>query len=345
MSWLDFLHGWLKPNTRPNDVREPPPDPPLPPALEPSAGSPSQLAEPSVEIFAASGHGRTSYLWALLYMLRQIGQVWPGVVCWPRDEATGEALKAVHENLRLGRLPRRGFESEKRYALELRSLRPWGPQRLVIFDRPDPVFAPQRSDQDAPFLINWRAQILWLLSLSDLDQLDSRHLDITLEDLLRARNLAAPSIQLRPFRLVVALTKSDAVPDLPPELRCFLKEDPIAKTVTFDHTNAFRADLGGETELGETLRQASTVQRDKLLELYLVAMQEIDRVARDWLAETQGGRNLIRRAEDYGVELRVCVVSATGSGILSESRLGTAWSPRRVLDPYFWALELEKEIS
>lgn len=330
MSWLDSLLFWRKPAAKP---------------ILPIIPQVAALPQPNVEIFATPGHGRTSYLWSLLYMLRQMSQVWPEVLCWPQDEATGEALKAIHENLRLGRLPARGIGDEVRYSLVLRNFRPWGQQRLLVFDRPDPVFGQRDAEQQSLAKVNWKAQALWLLSLSDLDEVHGRYLDIALEDLLRARGKAGASVQTWPFRVVVVLTKTDAVPDLPPELRCFLKEDPIAKNVTFDDTDIFRADSKAEVDLGEAFRQGTSIQRTDLLQFYLDSMKEIDHITRSWLEDTQGGQTLVRRAKDYGVNLRFCVVSATGSGVVSGEGLGTAWSPRRVLDPYFWALELERELS
>jgi len=51
----------------------------------------------------------------------------------------------------------------------------------------------------------------------------------------------------------------------------------------------------------------------------------------------------VQRAADYHVELRFSVVSATGAATVSGPGSHLAWSPRRVLDPYFWALELVKD--
>src|SRR5215218_883080 len=101
----------------------------------------------SVEVFAMPGHGRTSFLWAMLFMLRQLSRVWPGYLCWPLDEPTGRSLLDIHEKLRLGLLPDR-WKSEEgslcRHALHLRNMNPWGERHFVVWDWPDSVFASDR---------------------------------------------------------------------------------------------------------------------------------------------------------------------------------------------------------
>jgi hypothetical protein len=297
----------------------------------------------SVEVFAMPGHGRTSFLWGMLFMLRQLSRVWPGYLCWPLDEPTGRSLLDIHEKLRLGQLPDR-WTSEGgqncRHALHLRNMNPWGERYFVVWDWPDPVFAPERlgsTSESKP--VDWNLPALWLLSLADLDEVKGRFLDLALDDLVRVRYASGEAARELPFRLIVVLTKGDAITDLPRELRCFLKEDPLAKALAAGPSGIFRAHDEINLSVSSHRERESYPEGDPL-HAYFESRNLIDEVTRDWMSSNSAGRALLGRADDLGVDLKFAVVSATGSGFTSGGRLATAWSPRRVLDPYFWSLEL-----
>jgi hypothetical protein len=301
-------------------------------------------ATTSVEVFAMPGHGRTSFLWAMLFMLRQLSRVWPGYVCWPLDEPTGSSLLEIHQMLRQGLLPKRWTPEggqHCRHALHLRNMNPWGDQRFVIWDWPDTVFCPERlasTPETKP--IDWNLPALWLLSLSDLDDVQGRFLDLTLDNLVQVRYASGEAAREIPFRLIIVLTKGDAITDLPKELRCFLKEDPLAKALSTGPSRLFRAHDELDLSASHVLGGQETYPEGDPLNAYFEARKLIDDLTRDWMSSNSAGRALLGRADDLGIELRFSVVSATGSGFESGGRLATAWSPRRVLDPYFWSLEM-----
>lgn len=301
-----------------------------------------ESSSPSVEIFAMPGHGRTSFLWATLFMLRQLARVWPGYLCWPLDESTGRSLLDIHERLRLGQLPERsasnGFVAH-RHALHLRNMNPWGERYFTVWDASDPVFAPGHLAADSRSRpIDWNSPAWWLLSLSDLDDTRARFLDLSLDELVRARHASGEAAREYSFRLIVVLTKGDAMTDLPPELRCFLREDPLAKALAAGHSGLFRAD--DAIDLSPPQREAGSYPEGDPLNAYFSSRRMIDEMTREWLSSNSAGRALLGRLQDLEVDFRFSVVSATGSGFVSGQRLATAWSPRRVLDPYFWSLEL-----
>lgn len=304
---------------------------------------PNQVSASSIELFALPGHGRTTYLWSLLFMLRQLSRVWPGYLCWPIDEASGKSLLRIHERLRLGELPDRWSDeggSLIRHALHLKNLNPWGERYFVVWDWPDQVFCTDRSaanGQSRPH--DWNVPAVWLLSLPDLDEVRGRFLDLALDQMVRVRMESGEAAREVAFRLVVVLTKADAIAELPTELRAFLREDPLALALASRSNRPFRP----HDQIDLPSPPSSVFERypaaDPLRE-YFEARRSIHELTRDWLESTSGGRALLRRAEELQVELRFSVVSATGSGLANDGRLATAWVPRRVLDPYFWSLEL-----
>lgn len=302
----------------------------------------TRIPTSSVELFALPGHGRTTYLWSLLFMLRQLSRVWPGYLCWPIDEVSGKSLLDIHERLRRGELPDHWTGEGGgpcRHALHLKNLNPWGERHFVVWDWPDQVFCADRCDATGhrrPH--DWNVPALWLLSLADLDDVRGRFLDLALDDLVRVRMESGEAAREVGFRLIVVLTKGDSVTDLPAELRAFLREDPLARALARSPNGPYRSDdrieLPSPTSAFERYPPADALRE------YFEARRSIDELIRDWLESTAAGRGLLRRAEELHVELRFAVTSATGSGFEGGGRLASSWSPRRVLDPYFWSLEL-----
>lgn len=297
----------------------------------------------SVELFGMPGHGRTSFLWAMLYMLRQLSRVWPGYLCWPLDEPSGRSLLDIHEKLRSGYLPDRWSPENgtiSRHALHLKNMNPWGERYFIVWDGPDPVFTPERFGENlARRPLDWNIPAFWLLSLSDLDEVRGRYLDLALDDLIRARYASGEAARQYPLRLVIVLTKADAITDLPPELRKFLTDDPLAKALAVTSNGTFRAHDEVALSPPSQGEQEAYPHKDPL-NAYFESRDLIDELTRRWMSSNSAGRALVTRAAALNVELKFSVVSATGSGFASGQRLATAWRPRRVLDPYFWSLEL-----
>jgi hypothetical protein len=264
-------------------------------------------------------------------MLRKVNLVWPDFLCSTQDDGTEEALKLIHEAVHEGWLPESiSPENEIRYMLLLRNMERWGEKRLVVWDRADPVSSLNGNGKAAPE-INWNATALWLLSLPDLKKVQVEYLDMLLHDLVQKRVRAGHSLYSNPLNLVVVLTKGDSIPELPLSLREYLKQDPLWKAVSTESTfwSSVRSTEGPPRLNAEALRQ------------YLATLYRVDEEIRRWLDSTLAGHMLLLRAKEYPLNLRFSIVSATGSGIVDSRRLQVPWSPRRVLDPLFWALEIE----
>ncbi len=290
----------------------------------------SNIPSTSVEVFAMPGHGRTSFLWAMLYMLRQLSRVWPGYLCWPLDEPTGRSLLDIHKKLQLGLLPNR-WEFDKgqlcRHALHLRNMTPWGERYFVVWDWPDEVFASEHlgslTERKA---LDWNVPALWLLSLADLDEVRGRFLDLALDDIVRVRFASGEAAREQPFRLIVVLTKGDAIADLPRELRCFLKEDPLAKALAANSAGLFRAHDGINLGTAASYREFESLPDDP-----------IHRVLR--------GSEFDRRIHSRLVEFELCWASITRTcrrsrgraevccGVCYRIRLCRRWAPCDGMEP------------
>lgn len=279
----------------------------------------------TIEVFSQPGHGKTSYLWALLFMLRKLSLVWPDYLCWSQDEPTTLALRAVQEALIAGRLPAPAGDAA-RYSLALQRLDRWGRRPLIVWDRRDPVFSPGEADASSGEAPAWGAPALWLISLPDLDATEEQLIDLRFEELMRARMAAGRSSGRDPLKLIVALTKADAIADLPAALRRYLKEDRLGES-----QGAASPAAVAPTSIPESLSAQH----------YLATLWRVDAEIRTWLQQRAAGQMLLRRAAEYHVDPRFAIVSAIGSGIAGGKSNLLSWSPRRVLDPLFWALELD----
>ncbi len=287
---------------------------------------------PTLEIFSQPGHGKSSYLWSLLYMLRKMTLVWPDYLCTPQDDATKEALGRIHESVRGACLPAPGpTANQHRYELGLQGMERWKDRKLIVWDWPDPVFAAS-LDGNRPEKTNWLAPALWLVSLQDLEKVQAETLDMRFDDLMQTRIRQGFADYRRPFRLVVVLTKADAIPNLPPALREYLKIDPLREAV--------RSEVSLLSPPAPFPSEPVWL-KDEFLREYLGRLALVHHAIHHWLETTLVGHMLIRRAAAYHVELRFSIISATGSGLVDGQSLQLPWSPRRVLDPLFWALELD----
>ncbi len=296
-------------------VHPPPPEPPW----------------PSLELLSTPQHGKTSFLWALSHMARNLSLVWPKYACWPQDAAMDATFRSMLASLDHREIPGETSASS-RLGLSLRGMERWGDRRLFVDDDRDPVFGVVEDATANPRDVNWGVPVCWLLSLPDLGADEARVVDLQLDNLIRARMRSARSFEAQPLRLVIALTKADRIPGLPPELRDYLKADPLAAIVEAE------AQFSGG---GEESDRPGLHFDERSVHLYLKTLGVIHQKIAAWLATTLPGSLIARRADAHNITLRFCLVSATGSDLRSNNgHLAIPWRPRRVLDPLFWALEL-----
>jgi len=288
----------------------------------------------TLEILASQGHGKTSFLWGLMYMTRRLSGVWPQYAGWSQDPETENAIQSLCQAMINRELPAEDA-SDRNYHLLLRSMQRWGDRRLLVKDDRDPVFGGANGAAPGGREVNWGVPVCWLLSLPNLGDDEAQLIDVRLNNLVRARLQSGWSFEAQPLKLIVVLTKADRIPNLPTELRRYLKDDPLA------------IDVKAEAELlAHGLRPGDSAFRfdDKAVrskESYLDRLWEIHGQIAAWLGSTLAGSLLERRAGAQHIDLRFCLVSATGSDLCSDGHMEINWRPHRVLDPLFWALELE----
>jgi len=297
------------------------------------------LSQFPVQVFGWSQHGKTAYLTALTMMLMKMRRVWPSFTWQAVTESSQCKVREVNVYERQGEMPPpTPIGIDDCYVMLLRKMRPWRDRALLVRDCPGEVFEGIRVPlEQAPFLHRART-IFMFASLPDLldpeadnKSFEGRTMDMLMTGFLNTLN--SNGIRLRGRRVVMVLTKADRIPDLTPVLRNYLINDVI-----------WAASNSREPEhiLRDFLRGSPEVSADGFMNRYMAGMEEVDKEIRHWLYLDHNAQNFIDLAKDYGVDLRLCLTSATGGPVSPGIGLAQRWEPRRVLDPFFWALEMER---
>jgi hypothetical protein len=273
-----------------------------------------------VQIFGWPGVGKTVFLSALTLVLSKMSKVWANYAFMPASDVAQAKLAEINRLLTKGFLPaatQRGKYDV--YIMILQGMERWGDRMLVTRDCSGEVFDTfQVSSGEAPYLEKIPTTMV-LASLSDLrDATDGKSPDMLINSFINTLRLHPSSAGGR--RMVAVLTKGDLIEDLSADLREYLTADPIW-TALNSPGMPMRLEADGTKKYVEKMQWAS------------------DTLAR-WLQETDvAWINFIRLAQQHKISLRFSVISSTGGPVGPKNALPTTLAPRRVLDPYFWALE------
>ena len=283
----------------------------------------------AVQAMGWSSHGKSVFLSALALLLTRMQVVWEDYSWAPGSEETKDAIRDGNRRLESGLLPEATtIGIDLPCLIMLRGIERWRGRALVYRDCAGEYFDPLSMPvEKVPFLL--KAKTLFLIaSPTDLAAKRDRTIDMLLHGFLNtlAEHGIDPSKDRR--RLVVVLTKGDLIQDLPGPLRDYLVKDRVWRTLE-EGTPGFRFD-------------------EPAIDRYLSTMREVDRHLREWIERDAHGRNLVRLATQSGLDLCFSLVSATGGPVRegdSDKRLENRWEPRRVLDPFLWALSFKPPSS
>jgi hypothetical protein len=281
-----------------------------------------------VQVFGWSQHGKTAYLTALTLMLMRMNNIWSRFSWAAVTEASQRKVQDVNIYEREGSMPPpTPLGADDCYVMLLRKMGLWRNRSLLIRDCPGEIFEGIRVPLDqAPFLHRTRTLFMFVSMPDLLDPegenraFEGRTMEMLMVSFLNT--LQSNGIRLRGRRVVVVLTKADRIRNLPPALRQYLVNDVLW------------AAANSPEPLGSP---------EIFMEGYLAAMRENEQAIRQWLRRIPHAKNFMQLAEEYGVDLRISLTSSTGGQATPGSGLSQRWEPRRVLDPFFWALEMERQ--
>lgn len=275
------------------------------------------------QIIGWSGVGKTVYLQALTFVLMQMGRVWRQSYAYaPLTEPTLMYVKNVREFEQTGKMPApTQLAIQEAYIMMLTGMERWGGRTLVLRDVAGEVFDKlQFPLQYTPYLLHVPTTML-MISLDDMRRKLTQSMDDLMNSYIDTMMKHDKNFKRERRNVVVVLSKADLIhEELPANLQNYLVEDPILKAI-ITKTN-FSMD-------GSNMQE------------YMTRLKHVSRAIQDWISQDPPGQNLIRLAKNNNISLEFTVVSSTGRKAGNSGSMPVQLEPYRVLDPFFWALELQ----
>lgn len=277
-----------------------------------------------VQVFGWSQAGKTVFIQALTLMLVRMANVWPRYSYAALNDTSQRKVSEIHEFLQRGIMPPATQLGEQDvYIMALRDMERWGGRTLVTRDCPGEAFDTMDiSIEQAPYLINAPTTFMLIGPQDDISNTGGKSFDQLLNNYINTLISKGVNFSRQRRQLVVVFTKADQIRNLPTDLRAYLINDPLWSAV-----NA---------------RGTTMMLNAEGMEQYVSAMEYISDRIEEWMQQDAVGKNFLRLAENRNIELRFSLISSTGEAVSANNALATGISPRRVLDPYFWALELQR---
>lgn len=279
-----------------------------------------------VQLVGWSRVGKTVYLQALTLMLMRMTLYWKNHFNFaPLTQETLEYVRNVHEFLNTGVMPPpTQLEIQQAYMMILKGMERWGGRTIVTRDVAGEYFNElEWPIQYTPYLMNVPVTLL-MVSMQDIETQAAKTMDQLMMGFIQTLARNDRDYRKKNRKLVVILSKADLIyARLPQEIQNYLMNDPLAQT------------LSQEQVYGQSWDVAS-------MESYMLEMKRVSGQLCDWISGYYAGRNLNNLAHDAQFQLEFTIVSSTGASVIND-RLPVNMQPRRVLDPYFWALDFQSE--
>ena len=278
-----------------------------------------------LELFGWPQVGKTTYLDVLRLHLYYISNVWSRCSAEPVTELDYEHQRILLQERNAGLAPAATKTKPRNlndvYIMKLNHMERWDSRFLVIMDHGGEMFEEFSVPVDEiPFLTQTPTAIL-MISLTELAKHGHRF-DNPVQLYIRALQDYGVNFAKDHRQVVVVLAKADLITDLPPNLSSYLQSDNLGSILP--PTNSHFPLEGA--------RLAEYVER----------MARVSLATERWIEDhVEGGRSGILMLGERNIETRFALVSSTGRDLLPGVS-PVSLAPRRVLDPFFWALELQK---
>lgn len=275
-----------------------------------------------IQLFGWSAVGKTTFLDVLRLML-YMHPIWPRFTCDPITDLDFAHKSVLIAQRRNGEPPDstqvRDRDKNMPYIMLLNDMHRWQSRFLVMMDHAGEQFQKFTVPEgEIPFLQHCPTTIM-LYSLTDREE--GKQLEDLMITYVTSLTRFGVDFSKTPRKLVVVLTKGDKITDLPANLTHYLNTDETW------------------TKL-ESMEMPSFLQGPELSE-YMEVMGRVSDALKKWIvANVQGAQAFQIMAERVEIETRFCVISAQGQEINDQTSAAQI-SPKRVLDPFFWALEFQ----
>jgi hypothetical protein len=301
-----------------------------------------------IQVFGWSGHGKTVFLDALRLMLLNMRKLWTEYTFQSISELDMTKERELRGTLQQGKMP----PSTQRvkdlgdldvYVMKLERMMGYRDKWLIVMDYPGELFQDFKVQSHLmPFLKNSNTTflIISLPLLTDPNNTTGESIDqlinIYIETMLRMEEADKLNKNVKKKdkfifagqkrQVIVVFTMSDLIFGyIPLELRRYLQSDTMWSRL---HTT------GSKPFSPEEMQD------------YYQEMGNISEHIRDWLlsdtVNVPGGSNLVGLLENTGITTHYALISAVG--YQPEEKNLMPIQPKRVIDPFLWALEFDYRI-
>lgn len=276
------------------------------------------------QVFGWSQVGKTVFLQALTLMLVKMANVWPNYAYAAVTDLSQNRISEIREYLERGRLPAstpRGVQDV--YIMLLHNMERWGSRALVTRDCAGEIFDTMNIPVDeAPYLLKVPTTFMLIGPPGDPSNAGGRSMDMLLNNYINTLLSRGVNFASERRNLVVVFTKADKIQNLPGDLYRYLEEDPLWAAVN----------ARGQVDQMD----------NRAMQAYIDQMRQVSDAVREWVDWNDAGKTFLRLAQRKHIDLRFTLISSTGDDVGQNGMLVARLAPRRVLDPYFWALELQR---
>lgn len=277
-----------------------------------------------VHTFGFTNHGKTVYLSMLLSFIERISYIWNEAYYRPLNDHALTYLQSCRSRIEKGEMPERTPISPDfplPVLIQLKKMKPWSDRCIVMHDAAGETYRTIERTSESGRFINCARTSVFIVSLEEISRSGGRVSDL-FDIYLSALERMGTIINGR--NVVIAYTKADQINNLPKNICEYLIEDNLWSDIS-----------------QRKRRNISAVE----MQSYVDDMKFISNKLMDFTNnDIDLGSNLINAAESHGINLRFAVTSALGSPTDVNNNMTIPISPKRVLDPLFWILELDKTL-
>lgn len=287
-----------------------------------------------MQVFGWTKHGKTLFLDTLRLTLMTMHPIWPNDYFYEGftqlDLDKDREIRAIRQRgIMADSTQARTRDQNEVYIMNLRNMERWKNRMLVIMDHPGEYFEDLSVPvAEIPFLVNTPTTVM-LISLPDILDDSQNTAGESIDQLfsIYAATLRKNKVDFKKEKrkLIIVFTKADKTKGLPANLKHYLMDDSIWSSI-------------------DNVKQSEMLTSFRVAE-YLERMQRVSDEIAHWIQtdsrNVPGGANFIGLMNNYNVDYRFTLMSATGQDISKEDEGKFNITPRRVLDPFFWALEFQ----